>query len=198
MSDSLINPLINPARPEVRIAYLADTPEIIPLIAGWHHNQWGQFIGARTYEQRITRLNEHLQRLAIPVMFVAWVNGQPVGSASLVANDMAALPEWIPWLSAVYVLPEYRRQRIGARIVERVAAEATNLGYPRLYLYTLDQMHFYQDMGWQSSHTRFYRGHDMTVMVRDLIVHPPLTAESSFAISPQTVSPKHYTSQKTM
>ncbi len=58
-------------------------------------------------------------------------------------------------------------------LVQRVAAEAANLGYPRLYLYTLDQMHLYESLGWHISHVRFYRGHEMTVMARDLVVHPP-------------------------
>jgi N-acetylglutamate synthase-like GNAT family acetyltransferase len=159
----------------VQIAYLADTPDRIPLVAEWQHTEWGHLAGARTLEQRKERLQDHLQRVALPTTFVAWQHGQPVGCAGLVANDMELLPEWIPWLASVYVLPEVRRQGIGAKLVERVAAEALQLGYPRLYLYTLDQMHFYQRLGWQISHVRFYRGHDMTVMTRDLIVNRPLT-----------------------
>jgi GNAT superfamily N-acetyltransferase len=159
--------------PEVQIHHLAETPEIIPLLAMWHHEQWGHLAGARTLEQRAIRLKDHLQRDAIPSTVVAWANGLPVGSASLVANDMDALPEWIPWLANVFVLPEFRRQGIGALVVERIAAETIKLGYPRLYLYTLDQAHFYEQIGWHTSHVRFYRGHDMTVMIRDLIVAPP-------------------------
>jgi GNAT superfamily N-acetyltransferase len=158
---------------EVQLSYLAETSELIPLLAEWHHTQWGTLVGARTLEQRMARLKHHLQRNAIPTTFVAWVNQQPVGSASLVANDMEVLAEWIPWLANVYVLPEFRRQGIGARLVQRVASEAANLGYPRLYLYTLDQMHLYEWLGWQTSHVRHYRGHDMTVMTRDLIANPP-------------------------
>ena len=174
-SQSLAQP--NVAHAEIQIKYLADTPEIIPLLADWHHNQWGHLPDARTLQQRVVRLNDYLQRQAIPTMFVAWMNDQPIGSASLVANDMKELAEWIPWLSNVYVLPQHRRQGVGAFMVERVAAEAVLLGYPRLYLYTLDQMHFYQQFGWQVSHLRFHRGHDMTVMTRDLIVNPPLKSE---------------------
>lgn len=173
------------SRQEVRVAYLADTPQYIPLLAEWHHSQWGSLENAPTLEQRQQRLHEHLQRQALPTTFVAWHQGQPIGCASLVANDMTALPEWIPWLASVYVLPEMRRRGIGAQLVERVAAEAALLGYPRLYLYTLDQMHFYAQLGWQTSHVRFYRGHDMTVMTRDLIVRPPAVA-AEVASQPQS------------
>ena len=158
---------------EIRIAYLADTPEYIPLIAEWHHNQWSYLENAPTLEQRKSRLKHHLQRNAIPTTFVAWRDEQPVGCASLVANDMQVLSEWIPWLASVYVLPDQRRQGIASMLVQRVATEAKNLGYPRLYLYTEDQMHLYETLGFHASHQRIYRGYEMTVMARDLIVNPP-------------------------
>ncbi|MCC6458089.1 MAG: GNAT family N-acetyltransferase [Caldilineaceae bacterium] len=173
---------------DIRLDYLAATPKIIPLLATWHHQQWGHLANASTLAQRKARLKHHLQRGAIPTTFVAWHHEQPIGSASLVANDMATLPEWIPWLANVYVLPEYRRQGIGARLVQRVAAEALDLGYPRIYLYTPDQMHFYETMGWQTSHLRHYRGADMTVMTRDLIVNPPPTVKGSLATPTQPAS----------
>lgn len=164
--------IIKVALADLQVANLLERPDVIPTLAEWHHAQWGHFAGARTLEQRKERLTEHLQPDMIPATFVAWHNTHPIASASLIANDMEVLPEWIPWLANVYVLPEYRRQGIGALIVERVAAEASRLGYPRLYLYTPDQMHFYQTLGWQINHARFYRGYDMTVMARDLIVNP--------------------------
>lgn len=173
---------------EIQIRHLAETPEIIPLLAKWHHDQWGYLPGARTLAQRITRLQDHLQRDAIPATVVAWKDGQPVGSASLVANDMEVLAEWIPWLANVFVLPQYRRQGIGAQLVEGIASATINLGYPRLYLYTLDQAHFYEELGWHISHVRFYRGHDMTVMTRDLIVSPPRkVVEAHSASAPNSV-----------
>jgi N-acetylglutamate synthase-like GNAT family acetyltransferase len=170
--------------PELRIAYLADTPEIVPRIAAWQHLTWGHLPGALSLQQRESRLHAHLQRLAIPTTFVAWLGDEAVGAAALIANDMPALPEWIPWLASVFVAPEVRRQGIGAHLVERVAGEAVALGYPRLYLYTLDQMDFYASLGWQRSHLRAYRGHDMTVMTRDLVVHPP-----RFPITPAVTAP---------
>jgi predicted N-acetyltransferase YhbS len=170
--------------PELRIAYLADTPEVVPLIAAWQHETWGHLPGARSQQQRETRLLAHLQRLAIPSTFVAWLGDEAVGTAALIANDMPALPEWIPWLASVFVASEVRRQGIGAHLVERVAAEAVALGYPRLYLYTLDQMALYTSLGWQHSHVRAYRGHDMTVMTRDLVVQPP-----RFPVTPAVTAP---------
>ena len=169
--------------PPIQLSYLADTPEIIPTLAKWHDRQWGHLAGARTLAQRKAHLKHHLQRNAIPTTFVAWHQGQPIGSASLIANDMAVLPQWIPWLANVFVQSEYRKRGIGSMLVERVAAESLSLGYPRLYLYTPDQMHLYSTLGWQISHQRHYRGTEMTVMIRDLIVNPPRGASESMNAS---------------
>ena len=182
------NIIAHHAHHPVQLRYLADTPEIVPLLAKWHHKQWGHLTEARTVEQRKARLKHHLQRDAIPTTFVAWVNDQPIGSASLIANDMPELAEWIPWLANVLVDEEYRRQGIGAMLIQRVAAAAAHLGYPRLYLYTLDQMHLYASLGWQISHVRFHRGYDMTVMIRDLIVNPPPAIEEPLATPSHTQS----------
>lgn len=173
MADSKPNIVHHAEHKTVQLRHLVDTPEIIPLLAEWHHQQWGHLAGARTLDQRKARLKHHLQRDAIPTTVTAWLGDQPIGSASLVANDMPELAEWIPWLANVFVHADYRRQGIGAMLIQGVAAEAAHLGYPRLYLYTLDQMHLYSTLGWQTSHVRFYRGYDMTVMIRDLIVNPP-------------------------
>ncbi len=168
---------------ELRISYLADTPEIIPLIAKWQNDQWGYLDGAPTFEQRKARLKHHLGRTAIPITFVAWKGEQPVGCASLVGSDMNVLAEWSPWLASVYVLPDCRHQGIGSQLVQRIATEAATLGYPRIYLYTEDQMHLYETLGWQFSHQCTYRGYEMTVMTRDLIVKPPPATVSPFPIS---------------
>jgi GNAT superfamily N-acetyltransferase len=184
----LLNSMSEHPIAQVQIAYLADIPELVPLLAEWHHHQWRHLAGARTLEERKARLVHHLQRNAIPTTFVAWQKDQPLGSASLVANDMDVLPEWIPWLANVFVLPDYRRQGIGAMLVQRVATEAANLGYPRLYLYTLDQMHLYETLGWHVLHQRPYRGHDMTVMARDLIVNPPPAVEEPLPTPAQSAT----------
>jgi GNAT superfamily N-acetyltransferase len=174
---------IEPTRPEIspeiKVAYLADTAEMIPLVAAWQHAEWSNYAGARTLEERHERLQEHLERGTIPTTFMAWEGSQPVGIASLVANDLEELSEWIPWLASVFVLPERRGRGIGSLLVERVAAEATSLGYPRLYLFTPDKMSFYQRLGWHTSHQRAHRESNVTVMTRDLIVNPPALLSTS-------------------
>ena len=180
----MLEPRPNRPTGKVQVTYLADSPEMIPQVAAWQYAEWSNYPGARTLEQREERLQEHLQRGAIPTTFVAWEEAKPVGIASLVASDMEALPEWIPWLASVFVLPDHRCHGIGSTLVERVASEAVALGYPRLYLFTPDRMNFYRRLGWQDSHERFYRETTVTVMTRDLIVKPPAARSDSVALAP--------------
>lgn len=147
---------------------LTETPDLVPLIATWHHHQFGDLARASTIEQRIQRLQTHLHGDPIPKTFVAWAGDTPVGCAALVVNDMSILPVWSPWLAGVYVLPAQRGQGIGRQLVRRVTAEAAAQHVPRCYLYTRDRESFYTALGWRTLFTRLYRGYVMTIMALDL------------------------------
>jgi predicted N-acetyltransferase YhbS len=153
--------------PTLRLDYLADHPDLVPILAEWHHRQWSYLAHSATLGQRTARLRQH-GRGALPTSFVALLDGAPVGSAALVANDMTDQESLSPWLANVYVVPEARRHGIGATLVRRAAQEALALGYHDLYLYTEDQTHFYAELGWQVIDRRRYRGYLMSVMALHL------------------------------
>ena len=147
---------------------LAAAPELVPLLAEWHHRQFGYLARAASLEQRIRRLQTHLGNAELPTTFVAWVDGTPVGCASLVVNDMGILPTWTPWLAGVYVLPAHRSAGIGRQLVRRVMDAAAAQGFRRCYLYTQDRESLYAALGWQTLFRRLYRGYEMTIMAVDL------------------------------
>lgn len=165
--------------PVLRLDYLADHPDLVPILAEWHHRQWSYLAHAATLNQRIARLRQH-GRGALPTSFVALLDGAPVGSAALVDNDMTDQSALTPWLANVYVVPEARRHGIGAALVRRAAQEAYALGYHDLYLYTEDQTHFYAQLGWQTVDRRRYRGYLMSVMA--LRLGPDLPPASALAL----------------
>ncbi|HXF64868.1 MAG TPA: GNAT family N-acetyltransferase [Caldilineaceae bacterium] len=152
----------------LELRYLADVPDLLPLVARWHQLQWGYLSNAISLDERIRRYQSHLQREQPPMTFVALVDGQPAGSASLVENDLGDRSDLTPWLASVYVTPPMRRQGVGAALVHRVAEEAARLGYATLYLYTYDKARFYQHQGWRAVERRPYRGVQVTVMALDL------------------------------
>jgi GNAT superfamily N-acetyltransferase len=151
-----------------RLTDLAETPELVPLLAEWHQRQFGYLARSLPVEGRMARLQTHVEGRPLPKTFVAWRSDEPVGCASLVVNDMSILPTWTPWLAGVYVLPAHRSHGIGKQLVHRVTAEAAAQRFARCYLYTQDRVTFYTALGWQPLFTRLYRGYEMTIMAVDL------------------------------
>jgi GNAT superfamily N-acetyltransferase len=152
-----------------RIDYLADHPAVIPTLARWHHRQFQHLSPGSSVERCTSHLRSHTGRRQIPTTVVALADDEPLGSASLVAQDMDVRPHLSPWLATVYVAPEYRGRGIGSALVRRIAEEAASLGVPRLHLYAQDQMGFYERLGWQAVERLKYRGYLVTVMALDLV-----------------------------
>ena len=50
--------------------------------------------------------------------FVAIINGQIVGMASIMKTDYYPLPEIYPWVSSLFVVEDYRGNRISERLID--------------------------------------------------------------------------------
>lgn len=72
----------------MQIDYLANHPEFIRTIATWHFQEWGSIKPEKTVEWRIENLQKQLNPQSIPLTFVAIAESLPVGSASLVENNL--------------------------------------------------------------------------------------------------------------
>ena len=149
-----------------RIVPLADRPEALPQLAAWHHAEWGFLHPGGTVAEAAEELRRHLVPAPIPTTFVALVDSEVVGSASLVERDLPERPDLGPWLASLYVAPDHRRQGIGAALAERVVEEAARLGVPTLCLFTFDREGYYARLGWQRLGPESCRGHPVVVMTR--------------------------------
>jgi N-acetylglutamate synthase-like GNAT family acetyltransferase len=148
----------------MKIEYLADHPEVLPTLAQWQHDEWGYLRLGDSVEARSARLQSYSQRDGVPLTVVALENGELVGSASLVRNDMETRPELTPWLAGVFVAPEYRRRGVGAELVSRVMGEAAAQKIPLLYLYTVHSESFYANLGWSLQEHTPYRHQNVVIM----------------------------------
>ena len=152
----------------LRIEYLADHTESIPLLAKWHHEQWSYLNPQKTMEQRIANIGKSARHDGIPLTVVGIQSDRVVGCASLVYHDMDTHEALSPWLASVYVDPEYRGKRIGSALVKRIVEEAKGANVKALYLYTPDRESFYTRLGWQVYSKEEYHGEDEVVMRLDL------------------------------
>lgn len=67
-------------------------------------------------------------------MFVALVNNQIVGMASIAKTDYYPMPEIYPWVSSIFAAEEYRGHRISERLIEAANQYAKSLGFKETYI----------------------------------------------------------------
>jgi GNAT superfamily N-acetyltransferase len=117
---------------------------------------------------------------SLPVTWVAVEDGKPVGIVSLKEYDLLSHKHLTPWLSALYVIPEYRKRGIARKLIETVIDYASSLGYSSVHLFTDNRKNdylerYYSSLGWSTiEKTLDHRGEPTRVMRYVL----PLKADS--------------------
>ena len=124
------------------IVSLLARPELAPAIAGWLLDEF-RHSRSPSHSGQVARL---LAQKAPEETFVLFADGLPVGTASLVTNDLPTRPDLTPWLASVLVRPEFRGRGYSARLVRHVEAAA---GSPILWLYTWTAEPLYARLGWE-------------------------------------------------
>jgi GNAT superfamily N-acetyltransferase len=156
------------------IVRLADRPDAIEVVARWHFEEWGSGAEERGLEEGRRSMSSRATERGIPCAYVAVVEEDVCGSASLVDHDMSDPPvgteDLRPWLSGVYVRTESRNMRLGSALVKAVEDAASALGHPYLYLYTAPSTaaKFYAPLGWEELLSPTYEGKLVVVMQKAL------------------------------
>jgi N-acetylglutamate synthase-like GNAT family acetyltransferase len=152
----------------MKIEPLMHHRNLIPAIAALKFKQFGYLVPERCLEDFQQGLERQLHDKTIPMAFVAVEDGQFVGIFSLVMHDMETHPHLSPWLAGLVVHPDKRKQGIGAQLVAKAEAVAKELGYKRLYLFTVDKAAWYGKLGWKVIEQATFNGVPVTVMERQL------------------------------
>jgi N-acetylglutamate synthase-like GNAT family acetyltransferase len=152
----------------MKIEYLADRMDCVPVIAKLIHDEWGFLRPNLAVEKRIADIERWGVKRKIPTAFVALSDDRAVGCAALIAHDMDTRMDLSPWLASVIVVPEYRKQRIASALVRRIAEEARTLAVTTLYLYTDKSESLYAGLGWTSIERTVHRGLEVVIMTLDI------------------------------
>ena len=152
----------------MEIAWLADHPELAPTIAAWHWAEWGHTDPGGSLEAWTAGIAKRARRGEIPTTLVAFVDGELAGSTSLVEYDMDIHRDLTPWVSGVYVAPEYRGSGVGTRLIRAAEDAAASIGVGRLYLYTSSAEPFYARLGWETIRHDRYGGESVAIMAARL------------------------------
>jgi GNAT superfamily N-acetyltransferase len=81
--------------------------------------------------------------------FILLIDGEPVGTASLVAHDLDERPDLTPWLAGVFVAPKYRGRGYVGRLIAAVEQAGRSASIPTLWLYTNTAERVYARAGWE-------------------------------------------------
>ena len=134
-----------------RIEFLDAQRAAIPLLADWHHAQWGGYYDHWTHAVCQAELADHATRRTLPTTLVLLDGARVLGSVSLVLEDAPEFAdEGSPWLASLYVRDDARRRGHGARLVRAAVAHAAALDIDELYLFTPDHRDFYERLGWKA------------------------------------------------
>jgi GNAT superfamily N-acetyltransferase len=157
-----------------QIVRLADRPDAVDIVARWHFDEWGTEPGNVGLEAVRRRIASWATQGGIPCGYIAVVDDEVCGSATLVDHDMSDPPKGVeilrPWLSGVYVKAERRKTGLGPPLVKAVEQAANVLGQPKLYLYTAPATakKFYEPMGWDEILAPRYEGRRVVIMQKVL------------------------------
>jgi len=136
----------------LKIYPLSEKQSLFPILAYWSYNNW--YLNRNVPFQLV--LHEYRRRAAIdtlPCSFVAFWGELPVGMVSIKETDMMKRQELSPWLSALYVSPDYRERGVGTELIRAVLNRCSNKGFKRVFLF-IDSRHmemlesYYRNRGW--------------------------------------------------
>jgi N-acetylglutamate synthase-like GNAT family acetyltransferase len=150
------------------IVSTSDRPDLVEVTARW---RWEAFFrDAEPFEAVLqgARRTSALGR-TIPRTLVLLANGEPVGTASLAAQDLEERPDLTPWLPCVVVARHARGLGYASRLVAGVEEVAREAAISTLWLYTNTAERFYVRAGWRTVETVQQAGKPFALMCRELL-----------------------------
>lgn len=158
---------------DVRIELLTGRGDLAPVLAAWHHAEWGHL-----YDPAVWNLDtavREFEEMAAPdsadLTWIALAGETLVGSVSLVGDDdLAGFEHLTPWLASMFVAPAARGQGVAALLADALVAGARERGHDEVHLFTSGQEGYWAAQGWRPLAEVEAHGHPSTVMVRG--THP--------------------------
>lgn len=150
----------------LRIDYLAQHPEFIPSLAQEILDHYRYILRDETIEGRLAKLRSHMRTDGLPLGLVASSEGELLGMGALREHDLPGHEEFTPWLGGMFVRPQHRRHGVGTALCTSLEEKAWLMGFPVLYLFTLDQQRLYARLGWQHLQASSWLGHPVDIMFK--------------------------------
>jgi predicted N-acetyltransferase YhbS len=137
------------AEVKFEIANLNEVSDFKNIVADRVWNAWWRPHGRLL--QTVTDFFDDLpEAREVPFCLVAHDAGRYLGSVLAIASDLDDRPELSPWVGALWVEPEFRRQGVAGGLVRAALAEVFSVGHELAFLCaTAEKRGMYQNQGWQ-------------------------------------------------
>jgi GNAT superfamily N-acetyltransferase len=150
--------------PALTFEPLARHRPLVPLLAEWFVKEWPAWYasgGQGNIEQDLRAFATSED--ALPIGFVAFLAGEPVGAGALKSESIPSHRHLSPWASAGFVVPEHRGQGIGAGLLAAMLAHARGLAFPHVYCGTSTAESLLLRSGWHALEVTQHAGKPFTV-----------------------------------
>ena len=83
---------------------------------------------------------------SIPQWYLLELNGQLIGCAGLIDEELITRKDIFPWLCALYIDEDHRGQNYASLLIEKIKSDTKKGGFDHLYLVS-DLKNYYQKFG---------------------------------------------------
>jgi GNAT superfamily N-acetyltransferase len=152
---------------DLHLVYLADAPELIPVLADWTFAAWSKYDPSLTKEGIINSLQGKLYKDKIPLAFAALYNSNPVGMANLKDKiKFAGYEDRKLWLGSFWVVPEFGGRGIEEFIIENACTKARQLGFNKISVFESDPKvaALHKQLGGKQFAMDTYQNHPVTML----------------------------------
>jgi predicted N-acetyltransferase YhbS len=132
----------------IKVAFLADYSEVVPILAHWFRAQWPDYYAKRTPATIAQGFQTNANRHALPVRLVAFVDEELAGTIVLRERAIKTLPDYTPALGGLLVAQPYRRRGVGSELIRAGTNVARAQGYKTLYATTSAAGSLLENLGW--------------------------------------------------
>ena len=137
------------AEVKFEIANIQEFPPLKPTVANRMWKAWWEPAG-NNFQTVLDHIEEIPAKRGIPFGLVAHDNGTYIGSVLGIASDLEVRPALTPWVAALWVDSDYRKQGVANALMKAALVEIFALGPACAYLCaTAEKRAHYLRFGWR-------------------------------------------------
>jgi GNAT superfamily N-acetyltransferase len=152
----------------LRIEYLSDHPEVLPILKEWFESEWASYYGPGGRGNAQRDLAAYANGTKLPVGVVAFLNNEICGVAALKSESINTHSHLSPWVGAAMVQRDHRGMGIGTELIRALEQEAKRRGYDQIYCGTSTATHLLERRGWRLMEQVEYDGDNVSIYAKAL------------------------------